>query len=671
MKRWGNLTKRVATAFGTLRRGSAPGTQVLGLPHGLSFETVATVCQDYFGAALNGVSYVGLSYWNNNVFRLYLDMGAAGRRTLIYKDAVRPTDRASRLVETLYAGQDTPFASEFQIYREADDALRAYLPRSYLVREVSRGRHYQFLLEDLSEYRDATKAEDTLRAVSAFSAIHDAMDRWAAAVGPARLLRYHVDLPLAFRDCVTETLSEYARTIEHHTVAEISRLVPRMYDAHDGVMLQSPPTVGLVHGDYHPWNVFQGQDSTAVFKIIDWADAGLGIRHVDLASLLSFAPPELEHEALEVFTRGNRDRPADEHDRLYLRCKLRRALIDAAFFAGRVLEGRAADSNADAVEAQLRRAIEAYEGLLDGPGHGRRGRSPISVVITCYNQARFLGEAIESVLGQTRPPAEVIVVDDGSADDPRTVVARYPSVRYIGQTNAGVAEARNMGLRACRGKYVVFLDGDDRLLSNALEVGADGLDARRECAFVFGRCRRIGPDGSPRPTPPWTSVDDNHYRALLADNYIWMPATVMYRRASLVGAGGFNAKADHSCDYDLYLRLARTCPIFCHGEAVAEWRQHDANVSDNSLVMLRSTLRTYRRQRRHVAKDPALRAAYDAGTRFWENRYATQVAEAVGAHVRGGRVGQAVVATLALLRYSPRVLAKRALGKLARAVGAG
>jgi glycosyltransferase involved in cell wall biosynthesis len=307
--------------------------------------------------------------------------------------------------------------------------------------------------------------------------------------------------------------------------------------------------------------------------------------------------------------------------------------------------------------------------LADGPRaepHGTTSPPAISVVITSYNHARFLGMAIESALAQTRAASEVIVVDDGSSDDSRSVAARYPSVRWIGQVNAGVAHSRNTGWRACRGEYVVFLDGDDRLLPHALEVGARCLQAHPECAFVFGHCQRIGPDGIPLPPQPWARVDRHHYRALLLDNYIWMPATVMYRRSALEAAGGFAPASDHACDYDLYLRLARTRPVFGHGEIVAEWRLHPSNVSNNALVMLRSTLRTYRRQKAHVETDLALREAYRRGRRFWTDRYGNEAVESLRGHLQRGEWRQAAAVMLTLLRYSPRVVLARGLRRLTR-----
>src|ERR1700736_5280277 len=90
----------------------------------------------------------------------------------------------------------------------------------------------------------------------------------------------------------------------------------------------------------------------------------------------------------------------------------------------------------------------------------------VSVVVPCYNQAHFLRDVIESVLAQTYPHVELVVVDDGSPDNTTDVVADYPILRCVRQENRGVAEARNTGFRASNGEFVLFIDADDRLTPN-------------------------------------------------------------------------------------------------------------------------------------------------------------------------------------------------------------
>lgn len=95
---------------------------------------------------------------------------------------------------------------------------------------------------------------------------------------------------------------------------------------------------------------------------------------------------------------------------------------------------------------------------------------PVSVVIPTFNRAGLLPRAIDSVLAQTRPADEILVVDDGSSDDTRAVVARYGErVHYLWQPNAGVSAARNRGVRAAAHDLIAFLDSDDYWLPHKLE----------------------------------------------------------------------------------------------------------------------------------------------------------------------------------------------------------
>src|SRR5262245_11289001 len=166
----------------------------------------------------------------------------------------------------------------------------------------------------------------------------------------------------------------------------------------------------------------------------------------------------------------------------------------------------------------------------------------ISVIIPCYNQARFVGETIESVLAQTYRRHEIIVVDDGSPDDPASVVARY-RVRFIRQERRGAATARNTGWHASRGAFTVFLDGDDRLLPEALAVGHEAFLAHPDCGFVFGHGRIIDPAGRevlPNFLLP-VSPDEGGYERLLDRNPLPFPAVAMFRRAAVEAVGGFRA----------------------------------------------------------------------------------------------------------------------------------
>ena len=194
----------------------------------------------------------------------------------------------------------------------------------------------------------------------------------------------------------------------------------------------------------------------------------------------------------------------------------------------------------------------------------------VTVVIPCYNQARFLGEAIESALGQTHTPIEVIVVDDGSTDHTARIAAKYPAAQYVHQQNGGAPRARNRGLRESRGDLVMFLDADDRLRPDALARGVEALDARPDWAFVTGHVRLIASDGTLEGTPPQDHAAGNQFVALLRSNYIWTPGVVLYRRGVLETAGAFDPSAKASADYDLNIRIARQHSIGCHHHVVLD-----------------------------------------------------------------------------------------------------
>src|SRR5262249_31507862 len=108
------------------------------------------------------------------------------------------------------------------------------------------------------------------------------------------------------------------------------------------------------------------------------------------------------------------------------------------------------------------------EPSAQGTGKRMGCNRSVTVVITTYNHADFLAEAIDSVIGQNHPADEIIVVDDGSSDDPGTVVASRPEVQFIRQRNQGLGSARNTGLWAASSEAIVFLDAADRLFPNAL-----------------------------------------------------------------------------------------------------------------------------------------------------------------------------------------------------------
>lgn len=293
--------------------------------------------------------------------------------------------------------------------------------------------------------------------------------------------------------------------------------------------------------------------------------------------------------------------------------------------------------------------------------HDDLARPLISVIIPCYAQAHYLSEAIESVLIQSYQHREIIVVDDGSPDDTAAVAAKYPDVRYIRQDNRGLSGARNAGFRASRGAYLVFLDADDRLAPDALQLGVNCLRAHPECAFVSGHYRFIDANGEFLAEYPQPPIGDNPYDAMLRMNYIGMHATVMYRREALDSVGGFNTTLRSCEDYDMYLRITRCQRVYRHPHVVAEYRRHDSNMSHDFPQMLQAVLTTLAYQWEHVKYMPEYDAAYRAGIRFWLGHFNRRLMRRFADLVNSRQWAQAKRLLSTLPRYISLCLASIAM----------
>jgi len=280
----------------------------------------------------------------------------------------------------------------------------------------------------------------------------------------------------------------------------------------------------------------------------------------------------------------------------------------------------------------------------------------VSVVIPCFGQSHYLSEAIDSVLSQTYPHLEVLVVDDSSPDNASQIAARYPGVRCLRCDNQGMAGARNFGIRNTSGDFLVFLDSDDRLLPTAIETAVRLFREHPEAAAVAGRFRRIAQDGNPIETFEQPIVQRDHYARLMTENWAGFPARSIYRRAVFEHVKGFDPELDAAADFGLNLEIARQFPFWSHGELVAEHRTHGGNSSGDAARMLKQSLAAVGRQRRHTRGDPELKSAYRKARRFWKRYYGELLVAQIGRSKRNGERGRALRETATLARYSPRLL---------------
>jgi len=194
----------------------------------------------------------------------------------------------------------------------------------------------------------------------------------------------------------------------------------------------------------------------------------------------------------------------------------------------------------------------------------------ISAVIPAYNNGRYISRAIDSVLAQTRPVDEIIIVDDGSADNTGEVVKRYgEKVRYIRQDNAGASTARNTGIEAAAGDWIAFLDGDDEWLPDKTERQVELLARNPDLVWVTSnyitcscaekrQAARIGPDKARQFLDERDFVED-YFQAYLAG--LGGNTDVMtIRKDVLVEAGLFRPGQRKANDLDCWWRIAYRYP---------------------------------------------------------------------------------------------------------------
>jgi glycosyltransferase involved in cell wall biosynthesis len=219
--------------------------------------------------------------------------------------------------------------------------------------------------------------------------------------------------------------------------------------------------------------------------------------------------------------------------------------------------------------------------------------SLVSVIIPVFNGETYIVEAIESVLNQTYPSLELIVVDDGSTDDTQRILKDYHSrLRCVSQQNSGVSAARNYGLRLARGEYIVFLDADDVLLPTKLTNQVACLDREPDVGSVHSGWHLIDAQGEYIETvEPWHDAPHLDLETWLIWCPFYLPA-MMFRRHWLESVGGFDPTLRQAEDVDLLLRLSLMgCTTTWLQQPTVCYRQHGNSTMQNGLQQAESITR--------------------------------------------------------------------------------
>ncbi len=201
------------------------------------------------------------------------------------------------------------------------------------------------------------------------------------------------------------------------------------------------------------------------------------------------------------------------------------------------------------------------------------GEQPlVSIVTPSFNQGRFIRRTIESVLAQSYPNIEYVVVDGGSTDETVEVLKSYGNrVRWLSEADAGQTDAINKGLRLTHGEIVGYLNSDDVLLPDAIARVVEHLRSNPVCGLVYGDADYI--DDQDRVTGAYPTADYSFER-LMEDCCICQPAA--YWRASVTeSVGPFDETVHFAMDYEYWLRVDRSGFVIQHlAERLAQSRLH-------------------------------------------------------------------------------------------------
>jgi glycosyltransferase involved in cell wall biosynthesis len=273
-------------------------------------------------------------------------------------------------------------------------------------------------------------------------------------------------------------------------------------------------------------------------------------------------------------------------------------------------------------------------------------RPSVSVVIPCFNHARFLAEAVGSALGQTRPAAEVIVVDDGSTDESARVLEAWAGrVRVVRQGNRGVAAARNAGAALATGDLLAFPDADDVWLPEKLAEQIALFAASPGLGLVHCGVEEVDAEGRTLRTR-LDGLDGRVAEEML-----------LFRRTAILGGGsgavvtravfeqvgGFDEALATSADWDLHHRVARRTPVGFVPRVLLRYRVHGANMHADVARTAREMQAAYAKA---FAEDERLRP-------LRRRAYGGLHAMLSGSYQAQGRLLPAVRHGLRALAYDP------------------
>lgn len=221
--------------------------------------------------------------------------------------------------------------------------------------------------------------------------------------------------------------------------------------------------------------------------------------------------------------------------------------------------------------------------------------SLVSIILPAYNAEQFLNETINSVINQTYPNWELLIINDGSKDNTESLskkwVVKDQRIKYISKTNSGVSDTRNTGIENANGEYLFFLDADDVWLPNNIQEKLNQFASNRYAA-IYSACELINEQSISLNKFLYGSEEIRVEDVLqLKGNYITAPSGLAVKTEVYKLIGGFDIKLSNNADQDFFLRiLAGGYHIGYVKEPLWKYRMHNSNMSKNISLLEKDIL---------------------------------------------------------------------------------
>lgn len=284
----------------------------------------------------------------------------------------------------------------------------------------------------------------------------------------------------------------------------------------------------------------------------------------------------------------------------------------------------------------------------------------VTVVIPTYNGKKTLRSTVESVVSQTYPKLEIIVVDDGSSDGTEKCIKDYikqGKIRFLRQNNRGIAAARNTGLRACSSEYIALLDHDDLWDADKVEKQVNFIEKERiDFVFCLMRWQRLNGDVD---FPPMGSCEESKIIEKLLQQCAIASSTTLFRKKILDKAGLLDENFRYCEDWDWWIRIASCCRVACLPQYLVTRRDQSTSFSITYTGKYAYYVRLYEKNKKLISRDERKIFRSNIGNKCYTDAVKL---------VKGGHISKAFSAYGQAIRMRWRVLFRfhKLLGMLIR-----